>query len=340
MKNYSIQSTNKVFWNCEKITHHIWQSVIYSRNNNKNVGCPICSNKIICPIDQCNSLYYNCNDQLKQKWSNKNKKSMKEYFPGSEQIVIWKCTSIEHHEWNASLNAMTNSSNGCRICSNNVICPIDQCNSLYYNCNDQLKQEWNEEKNGSMKNYTKGTHKFVFWKCLKNHEWNASINKRNLRGDSCSKCYMCPSCKLWRTMGKLCAYCKPKNNKLKKKTKELGVVKFLKNKLPDQNFIHNKSVGSECTGTHLFPDILFECGTYNLIIEIDEFKHRGASYKCDEKRMYDIIAKCGIPCIFIRYNPDSKNSDKNILLDKINYYLNIDKQIWNTFGFKVNYLFY
>ena len=26
----------------------------------------------------------------------------------------------------------------------------------------------------------------------------------------------------------------------------------------------------------------------------------GADYKCDEQRMYNIIAKLGLPCIFIR----------------------------------------
>jgi hypothetical protein len=61
---------------------------------------------------------------------------------------------------------------------------------------------------------------------------------------------------------------------------------------------------------------------FNTFVEIDEHKHRGASYSCDEKRMYDITPKLGQPCIFIRYNPDSKESDKNILLDKIIYYLN------------------
>lgn len=35
-----------------------------------------------------------------------------------------------------------------------------------------------------------------------------------------------------------------------------------------------------------------------LIVEVDEHKHRGVDYKCDEQRMYDIIAKLGLPCIF------------------------------------------
>ena len=157
----------------------------------------------------------------------------------------------------------------------------------------------------------------------------------------CPTCQLCPSCKLWRTKGKLCVYCKPKDkNVLYQKTKEIQIVNFLKEKLPDHEFIHNKSIGTDCTEGHLFPDILYDCKSYYLIIEIDEHQHRGADYSCDERRMYDIIAKLGLPCIFIRYNPDNKNSDKNVLLEKTNKYLNLKDKIWDDFGFKVKYMFY
>ena len=81
------------------------------------------------------------------------------------------------------------------------------------------------------------------------------------------------------------------------------MVKFLREKLPDIEFIHNKSVGKDCTYGHLFPDIRFDCDHYQLIVEVDENKHRGADYSCDKQRMYDIIAKLGLPCVFIRYKP-------------------------------------
>ena len=152
-------------------------------------------------------------------------------------------------------------------------------------------------------------------------------------------------------MGKLCGYCKPKNkNKLYQKTKEYVVVKYLREKLPDYDFIHNKSVGSHCTkdekvnsNGHLFPDIRFDCLFYHLIVEVDENKHRGQNYKCDIQRMYDIIAKLGQPCIFIRYNPDSKKSNKEILLEKVKKYLEIDiedNKHWDNYGFKSEYMFY
>ena len=170
----------------------------------------------------------------------------------------------------------------------------------------------------------------------------------------CYKCRMCPSCGLWQTYGRLCPYCKPKNqNKLYQKTKEIKIVTFLKEKLPDEEFIHNKSVGKDCTNGHLFPDILFQCSYYNIIIEIDEHKHRGASYKCDEQRMYDIIAKLGLPCVFIRYNPDHKDSDKYALLENVQEYLEMrydeeyfeectqhDAFPWDSYGYRCEYMYY
>ena len=59
--------------------------------------------------------------------------------------------------------------------------------------------------------------------------------------------------------------------------------------------------------------------------------------------MYNIIAKLGLPCIFIRYNPDSQSSNKYLLLKKIEEYLELDIKedyIWDDYGFKVEYLFY
>lgn len=163
----------------------------------------------------------------------------------------------------------------------------------------------------------------------------------HLYGIGCNKCTLCPSCQLWKTMGKLCRYCEPAlRSKLKYKTKEIDVVKFIRTNLPEYNFIHNRSAGKDCTETHLFPDIRLDCNYYHIIIEVDEFQHN--QYKCDKSRMYNIIAKIGMPCVFLRYNPDDKNSDKNFLLKRLKLYLNLESnvKIWNKFGFRAEYLYY
>lgn len=150
---------------------------------------------------------------------------------------------------------------------------------------------------------------------------------------------------LFRTNGQICFCCKGVNNKIKYiKEKELEVVKFLRENLSEYEFIHNKSVGAECTGGRLYPDIRFDFNHYHLIVEIDENEHRGTGYECDKARMYDIIAKLGLPCIFIRYNPDNKESNLNELLVIIKKYLDLNTtdatNIFDNYGFKVIYLFY
>jgi len=345
MKNYTRGTGKKVGWICSKNKHHKWNTKINHRTSNKyKTKCPICLNRMICPVDQCNSLYYNCSDLLKLEWNEKKNGSMKKYAPGTTKKVSWICGKYIHHEWCETINNRNNQKHGCPICSNHLICPVDQCNSLYYNCSDLLKLEWNEKKNGSMKKYSPHTDKKAWWICNNNnnHKWIAYICSR-VRGMKCPICISCPKCQMWRTYGELCAYCKPKNkNNLYKKTKEWKVVKYLKKYIPDHVFIHNRSVGNDCTDGHLFPDIRFDCGYYNLIIEVDEHKHRGANYQCDKQRMYDIIAKLGQPCIFIRYNPDNKKSNLNVLLKIIKKYLNLDMNTrpWNNYGYLVKYLFY
>lgn len=185
--------------------------------------------------------------------------------------------------------------------------------------------------------------------CSNNHEFTVPPSDFLTGRRSCVKCNMCPSCLLFHTMGQLCQYCKPpENNKLYKKmyvkSKEFDVLRFMQERLPDEKIIHNKSVGPDCTdGTHLFPDLLFERPEYLLIVEIDEHCHRrGSTYKCDQKRMYDIVAKVGLPTIFIRYNPDNKNSDKEKLLERVKFYLEHGKSQFdiNSGGLKVEYLYY
>ena len=218
-------------------------------------------------------------------------------------------------------------------------------------------EEWIEkaiQKHGDKYDYSKVIYKNTKTKVIiicKIHGEFLQEPSSHLQMRNCSKCNMCPSCQLWRTNGKLCGYCLPKNkNKLYQKTKEYAVVKYLKDHLPDYDFIHNQSVGSDCTkgekensNGHLYPDIRYDCGHYHLIVEVDEHRHRGANYKCDKQRMYDIILKLGLPCIFIRYNPDSQESNKEILLEKIKDYLELDVEsdnIWDDYGFEVEYLFY
>ena len=186
-------------------------------------------------------------------------------------------------------------------------------------------------------------------------------NKTRLKNYGCKSCGLFCVYNIQRTNNDkeydLCDYCQPmKTNKLYEKTKEMLVVRKLREDLPDVPFIHNKSLGSDCTRNdrentngHIYPDILIYLEDFNLIVEVDEFAHRYGNYTCDMQRMYDIVAKSMCPCVIIRYNPDDKKSNYNTLLLMIKYYLqrdisdidfeediNDDKNL----GLKIEYLFY
>ena len=55
--------------------------------------------------------------------------------------------------------------------------------------NAELMAEWNWERNADFdpNQLTHGSHKKVWWKCIKSHEWQASIADRNNR-QGCPYC--------------------------------------------------------------------------------------------------------------------------------------------------------
>jgi predicted RNA-binding Zn-ribbon protein involved in translation (DUF1610 family) len=299
---------------------------------NSKSGCPECGKEkgILARrlermefIERCNKAHNNEYDYSKT------------IFIDTKTDVTVNCKL--HGDFMTNPNSHMNST-GCPKCGN-----IKKAESKRYTKDEfvaMANEIHNHKYNYGKSDYIDGMTKIIII-CANHGDYSQYPVKHIHRKSGCPKCLMCPSCQLWRTYGKLCSFCIPKDkNKLYQKTKEMAVVKFLKDSLPDNDFIHNKSVGSDCTGGHLFPDILFDCETYFLIVEVDENRHRGADYKCDKARMYDIISKLGLPCIFIRYNPDSKQSDKNVLLNKIKEYLTLSDKIWDDYGFKAEYLFY
>ena len=80
------------------------------------------------------------------------------------------------HEWEAVISSRTRGV-GCPYCSNYRA--LAGYNDLA-TTEPQLAQEWNYEKNGSLKptDVTSGSHKIVWWKCSRGHEWERDINNR------------------------------------------------------------------------------------------------------------------------------------------------------------------
>lgn len=115
----------------------------------------------------------------------KNDKLPSDFSYGSGISVCWKC-SVCGHKWKTKI-CYRHHGNGCPRCKRKK---VRNGNSLWHK-NYQLSKEWNLRKNHGLtsKMFTPNSHKVVWWKCRTcNFEWEESINKRNMTGDSCFRC--------------------------------------------------------------------------------------------------------------------------------------------------------
>ena len=171
-------SNKKVWWKCSN--NHEWEASISGRAI-KGLGCPVCSNRLI--IKGVNDLA-TTNPDLAKEWDyNKNTISPTEISAGSGKKVWWKCKN--NHGWQAPVYNRAIKDNKCPVCSNRLI--LKGFNDLA-TTNPELAKEWNYDKNIlKPTKISAGSNKKVWWKCPKNHEWEAIVNSR-VRGRGCPYC--------------------------------------------------------------------------------------------------------------------------------------------------------
>ena len=125
------------------------------------------------------------NPELAKEWNyEKNGQLKPEYFfAKSNKKVWWKCS--KGHEWRAKINNRSRG-DGCPYCSGRLV--VKGENDLQ-TVNPLLGQEWNYEKNNGLTpmDVMPNSHKKVWWKCNKEHEWQATVATRN-RGRGCPYC--------------------------------------------------------------------------------------------------------------------------------------------------------
>jgi len=125
------------------------------------------------------------NPELAKEWNyEKNGNLRPEYLlANSNKKVWWKCKN--GHEWESTV-ANRNNGQGCPICASKKV--LKRFNDLT-TINSKLASEWNYEKNADLKpeNFMPNSHKKVWWKCDKGHEWQATIASRN-SGHGCPHC--------------------------------------------------------------------------------------------------------------------------------------------------------
>ena len=151
--------------------------------------------------------------------------------------------------------------------------------------------------------------------------------------------FKCRSCKLFQT-GKrtnwLCSYCNP-DKPTRQKTKEIRVKEFLEE--CNYDYIYNRKCNLDGSCQTYYPDFLIDCNTFFLIIECDEDAHKSYPIDCEKMRENNICYALGLPCVFIRFNPDKKKVKmkvkEKVLKSYIEYYMN--RESMNN---EVQYLFY
>jgi len=171
-------SSKKVWWKCEK--GHEWQARIDSRNNGN--GCPYCSG--LFTVKGENDLQ-TVNPTLAKEWNYEKNTGLTpdEVLSNSNKKVWWKCDT--GHEWQATIYSR-NTGIECPYCSGRYA--VKGENDLQ-TVNPVLAKEWNYEKNGNLipERFLANSHKKVWWKCNKGHEWQATIDSRN-SGIGCPYC--------------------------------------------------------------------------------------------------------------------------------------------------------
>ena len=123
------------------------------------------------------------------------------------------------------------------------------------------------------------------------------------------KCIKCNLFAFNNKQEQLCNYCDPNSKKLYA-TKEMKVVSFLNNN--NIQFTHNKSIGFECGNYR--PDILIDCNTHFIVIEVDENQHESYDINCEMARMNNIYISLGLPVIYYYFFKKVKNFRKSLII--------------------------
>lgn len=135
----------------------------------------------------------------------------------------------------------------------------------------------------------------------------------NMVNFSAKKCKNCDLFYVIKKTNYLCSYCNTNKPKIQL-TKELNVKKlFDKHNLI---YTYNKYIQNDCCYKYR-PDFVFDCITFFIIVEVDENAHKQYDKNCELIRMNNIQMSIGLPCKFIRYNPDNKKFSKEEKEEKL-----------------------
>ena len=108
------------------------------------------------------------------------------------------------------------------------------------------------------------------------------------------------------TNGK-CGTCDPHVIQVRRHAKENRIKDFL---IASRiTLVHDKMLEGTMCGRER-PDFQIDCGTHYVYIEVDEHQHDTYACECEQTRMVNLVEVRGMPVRWIRYNPDTYESQK------------------------------
>lgn len=106
---------------------------------------------------------------------------------GSKKQVWWQCPSNPKHVYDMPPNYRTGKAkSGCPYCSGRRTLPEESLLATHY----EIALEWDNEKNEHLtpSSLRYGSGKKVWWKCPKNHSYEARISDRTIHSSGCPYC--------------------------------------------------------------------------------------------------------------------------------------------------------
>ena len=179
-EQFTAGSHKKVWWKCEK--GHEWKAVISNRSS-RGSSCPYCSGrKAIVGVNDLVTL----NPAVAAQWhpTLNNGLLSEQFTAGSNKKVWWLCG--KGHKWEAAIKDRSRRGSSCPYCSGRkAIVGVNDLVTL----NPKLAAQWHPTKNLKLKpeQFSANSHKKVWWKCDKGHEWEAIIGHRS-EGNGCPYC--------------------------------------------------------------------------------------------------------------------------------------------------------
>jgi hypothetical protein len=104
---------------------------------------------------------------------------------GTPRKVWWRCPREPRHVWRASVGKRVHGQ-GCPHCPRTRITPHTSLRAR----RPDLAREWHPTKNGLLRPGDVGpmSHRRVWWRCRRDHEWHATVMNRTYHGSGCPVC--------------------------------------------------------------------------------------------------------------------------------------------------------